>query len=73
MVISHRLTSKNDLQSLQSVMQNYMMEDLAKSINSLPKWKGSAIILDDNSERIYQIQMRPRFSWHAGESAIVKE
>jgi len=50
-----------------------MMEDLAKSINSLPKWKGSAIILDDNSERIYQIQMRPRFSWHAGESAIVKE
>jgi len=72
MVISHRLTSKNDLDSLQSVMQNYLMEDLTKSINSLPKWKGSAIILDDNSERIYQIQVRPRFSWHAGESAITK-
>jgi len=72
MVISHRLTSKNDLESLQTVMQNYLMEDLARSINSLPKWKGSAIILDDNSERIYSIQVRPRFSWHAGESAILK-
>lgn len=70
MVISHRLTSKDDLEALQAVMQNYLMEDLAKSINSLPKWKGSAVILDDNSERIYPIQVRPRFSWHAGESAI---
>ena len=72
MVISHRLTSKNDLQSLQSVMQNYLIEDLTKSIDSLPKWKGSAIVLDDNSERIYEIQVRPRLSWHAGESAIAK-
>lgn len=70
MVISHRLTSKNDLQSLQAVMQNYLVEDLTKSIDSLPKWRGSAIILDDNSERIYSVQIRPRFSWHAGESAI---
>lgn len=70
MVISHRLTSKNDLHALQAVMQNYLLEDLTKSINNLPKWKGSAIVLDDNSERIYEIQMRPRFSWHAGESAI---
>jgi hypothetical protein len=72
MVISHRLTSKNDLESLQAVMQTYLMENLTKSIDSLPKWKGSAIILDDNSERIYQVEMRPRLSWHAGESAILK-
>jgi hypothetical protein len=72
MVISHRLTSKNDLDSLQAVMQNYLIENLAKSINTLPKWRGSAIVLDDNSERIYQVQMRPRLSWHAGESAVVK-
>ncbi|MEM5793338.1 MAG: ATP-binding protein [Candidatus Aenigmatarchaeota archaeon] len=72
MVISHRLTSKNDLQSLQAVMQNYLIEDLTKSIDSLPKWKGTAIVLDDNSERIYEVQIRPRFSWHAGESAIAK-
>jgi len=70
MVIAHRLTSKADLDALHAVMQTYLMEDIWKYIDSLPKWKGSAIILDDNSERIYTIQMRPRYSWHAGEAAI---
>ncbi len=72
LVISHRLTSKDDLNSLQAVMQNYLLEDLTKSIDSLPKWKGSAIILDDNSERLYQVQIRPRLTWHGGESAVAK-
>lgn len=70
MVISHRLTSKNDLDALHSVMQTYLMEDIWKYIDSLPKWTGSAIILDDNSERIHTIQVRPRHTWHAGEAAI---
>lgn len=70
MVIAHRLTSKNDLDALHSVMQTYMREDMWKYLDSLPKWRGSAIILDDNSERIYTVQVRPRYSWHAGESAI---
>jgi len=70
MVISHRLTSQEDLKALHAVMQTYMMEDIWKYIESLPKWLGSAIILDDNSERIYSIQFRPRYSWHAGEAAI---
>jgi len=30
--------------------------------------KGAAIVLDDNSERIYPIQVRPRYSWHGGSS-----
>ncbi len=70
MVISHRLTSKNDLDALHTVMQTYLMEDIKKSIDSMPKSRGSAIILDDNSERVYTVQLRPRFSWHAGEAAI---
>ncbi len=70
MVISHRLTSKNDLDALHAVMQTYLIKDLWKYIDSLPRWLGSAIILDDNSERIYTVQVRPRYSWHAGESAI---
>ena len=69
-VISHRLTSKNDLDALHAVMQTYLAEDLWKTIDSLPRWNGSAIILDDNSERIYSAQIRPRYSWHAGEAAI---
>ena len=37
-------------------------------MDELPRLKGSAIILDDNSERIYPMRMRPRFTWHGGEA-----
>src|SRR3989344_2989305 len=70
MIISHRLTAKNDVDALKAIMQTYMEYDIAKYINELPRQRGSAIILDDNSERVYKIKMRPRQSWHAGESAV---
>jgi hypothetical protein len=70
-VISHRLTSKNDLEALHAVMQTYLKEEIWKYIDSLPRgWVGSGIILDDTSERIFTVQIRPRYSWHAGEAAI---
>jgi len=37
-------------------------------MDDLPGLKGSAIILDDNSERIYPMRIRPRFTWHGGEA-----
>jgi len=67
-VISHRLTTEADISSLRSIMQTYMSEDIETYINNLPRQKGTAIVLDDNSERIYTIQIRPRLSWHAGGS-----
>lgn len=70
MVISHRLTAKADIDSLKEIMQTYMLFDIAKYLNELPKLKGSAIILDDNSERIYKVRIRPRQSWHAGSSPV---
>ena len=36
-------------------------------MSDLPDLKGSAIVLDDNSERIYPMRIRPRFTWHGGE------
>lgn len=71
MIISHRLTSKEDIDALRSTMQTYMMYDITKYINELPKVKGTAIIMDDNSERLYKIRIRPRQSWHAGASPVV--
>jgi hypothetical protein len=47
-------------------MQTYLLHDIQKYINELPRQKGTAIILDDNSERIYKIKVRPRQSWHGG-------
>ncbi|MBU3904859.1 MAG: ATP-binding protein [Nanoarchaeota archaeon] len=70
MVISHRLTSKPDLDALGQIMQTYLLDDIRKSITNLPKTKGSALILDDNSERLFNVQVRPRLSWHAGGSPI---
>ncbi len=74
LIISHRLTSRSDLEALRGIMQTYMMEDIHDYINTLPRNKGSAIILDDNSERIFSVQIRPRISWHAGGSpSAIKE
>lgn len=67
-VISHRLTSQIDVQALNSMMQSYLYEDIQSYLNSLPKMPGAAIILDDNSERIYPVQIRPKRSWHGGEA-----
>ena len=41
---------------------------LTEQINDLPREKGAAIILDDTSERIYPLRIRPKLSWHAGSS-----
>lgn len=67
-IISHRLTNKDDLNALNSMMQNYLIEGITKSMNNLPDLKGSAILLDDSSERLYPIRIRPRFTWHGGEA-----
>jgi hypothetical protein len=74
-VISHRVTSQPDLQALNFIMQSYLLDSIKKYMDDLPSLKGSAIILDDNSERIYPMRIRPRFTWHGGEAptAIEKE
>ncbi|MEK6847312.1 MAG: zonular occludens toxin domain-containing protein, partial [Nanoarchaeota archaeon] len=72
-VISHRVTAKPDIEALNQIMQTYLLENIKTSLDNLPTHKGSAIILDDNSERIYPMRMRPRLTWHGGESpAAVK-
>ncbi len=67
-VIAHRVTSKPDTEALNDIMQTYLLESIRKSMDDLPSLKGSAIILDDNSERIYPVRIRPRFTWHGGEA-----
>lgn len=67
-IISHRVTSKPDIEALNQIMQSYLLESIKSSMDKLPSSKGSAIILDDNSERIYPMRMRPRLTWHGGES-----
>lgn len=65
-ILSHRLTAKEDIQALGEIMQSYMRHDIGHYIDALPDRPGTGIMLDDNSERVFPIQMRPRRSWHAG-------
>jgi len=65
-VISHRLTAKLDVDALGLLMQSYMRLGLDKELNILPAVKGAAIIFDDVNERVYPMQVRPRFTWHGG-------
>lgn len=67
-IISHRVTAKPDIEALNEIMQTYLLEHIRQHMDSLPPLKGSAIILDDNSERIYPMRVRPRFTWHGGEA-----
>ena len=69
-VIAHRVTSKPDVEALNFIMQSYVLESVKKQMDDLPSLKGSAIILDDNSERIYPSRIRPRFTWHGGEAPV---
>lgn len=73
-VISHRVTAKKDIEALNAIMHTYLTADILSYLNQLPSHKGSAIVLDDNSERIYAFRTRPKMSWHGGESpASVKK
>ncbi|MDY6765977.1 MAG: zonular occludens toxin domain-containing protein, partial [Candidatus Nanohaloarchaea archaeon] len=73
-LLTHRLTARNDIDALGNIMQTYMQEDMTEYIDNLPRQDGAGIILDDNSERVYSVQIRPRLSWHAGGTpSAVKE
>jgi len=67
-IISHRITAKLDTDALGMLMQSYMRTGLDVELDNLPRVKGAALILDDNNEKMYPIQTRPRFTWHGGEA-----
>lgn len=69
-IISHRITAKIDTDALSTLMQSYMRTGLDKELDNLPRTKGAALILDDNNEKMYPMQIRPRSTWHGGEAPV---
>lgn len=67
-VIAHRITAKIDTEALGVLMQSYMRQGLDIQLDSLPRLKGTALIFDDTNEKLYQIRIRARMSWHGGSS-----
>ena len=68
LVVAHRVTAKLDIDALNMIMQTFMSQEIGKYIDELPRVKGCAVVLDQNKERIYPVQMRPKFTWHGGET-----
>lgn len=69
-VIAHRLTARLDVEALGQLTQSYMRQGLEQEIDHLPRVKGAAVIFDDANERIFPVQLRPRFTWHGGGSPV---
>jgi uncharacterized protein len=67
-IISHRITAKLDTDALGALMQSYMRAGLDKLLDELPRTMGSALVLDDNNEKIFPVKIRPRITWHGGGS-----
>ena len=70
-IISHRITARVDIEALNNMMQTYLIGDIQKYLNNLRDLKGGAVILDDNSERMYPVQIRPKYTWHGGETPTI--
>lgn len=67
--ISHRMTSQADIKAVEAMRPSYLYKGFDKYYDEMPKGKGYALILDDNSEKLWLIRVRPRFSWDAGVTA----
>lgn len=73
-LISHRLTAAQDIREIdEKISQTYVTEGrfkvLSDYINSLPKNPGYAVILDDLTETVQRIAVRPRQGKHGGGTA----
>ncbi len=67
--ISHRMTSQPDIAAVGAIRPTYMSTDLDKLYSEMPRQKGYALVIDDNTEKVWMIKVRPRFSWDASVTA----
>jgi hypothetical protein len=73
-VLCHRLTAEEDVQSLTRLRPTYMKGDIEETIKQIGTEKGVALIIDDVVETTHILRIRPRYSWHGGgEPQPIKE
>ena len=67
--ISHRMTAQDDIKAVSQLRPSYMHQDFDKYFQEMPKTKGYALVLDDNTEKLWLVKIRPRYSWDGGTTA----
>lgn len=73
-ILSHKLTSRDDVMALNRLSQDYMGGELRAIIGEL-KRTGQAVLVDDEQESVSMLQIRPRQSQHGGgtKASVVDE
>lgn len=66
--ISHRMTAQDDIQAVGKLRPTYLKQNFDKYFSEMPREKGYALILDDNTEKIWMVKIRPKLSWHGGKT-----
>lgn len=66
--IVHRITSREDYRAIDALSQDYLADGLTNRIQSLIG-PGQTLVIDDASEAVVEVQIRPRQSNHGGSSA----
>ena len=66
LLICHRLTSSDDILALETSRPLYMQESLRAYLKKMGSERGAALIVDDHSESVHMVRIRPRKSWHGG-------
>ena len=69
LLISHRMTSQPDIQAVSELRPSYMHQDFDRYYQEMPRSKGYALVLDANTEKLWLIKIRPRYSWDGGTTA----
>jgi hypothetical protein len=64
-ILSHKLTARDDVSALNSLSQDYMGSELRAFITQLDR-VGQAVLVDDERESVSMLQIRPRQSQHGG-------
>lgn len=71
-ILSHKLTSRDDVQALNSLSQDYMGGELRTFIRNLNR-TGEAVMVNDEMETVQMLSIRPRRSAHGGSSLPPEE
>ncbi len=71
LILCHRLTAQEDIDALGLIRPTYMHGQISESIKKIGSEKGVGLLVDDTSETVHVIQLRPRVSWHGGEEPMI--
>lgn len=67
-ILCHKITTREDIKSLDKLSQDYMGSDLKTYVRNIDNI-GEAVFVDDDAEKVTKVKIRPRKSAHGGGEA----